>query len=218
MRKKRLGPRANRGHFILACAGAADRCTNEGPGAHGAQFQIAGKASFQGHQFAVVAGAYERTSGSRVGLFELLVESGGVFLGVLRNAGNGCRNMQRLIGLTDGMEVVARGESRINSVALPFVLHQFRAGIEIESVADHFLSDGSSMLAGLIETSLLTLRPEAVNDESDVAPDAALVCAPRSAWRKSWEPRRAPEGSSQTSQRDPAAGGHWGGCGCRPRA
>ena len=96
-----------------------------------AQFQIVGKAGFHGYQFTVTTGAYERPSGSRVGLLELLVESGGILLGVLRNVGNGCRNVQRLVRLTDCMEVVARRESRVNPVALPFVLHQSCAGIEI---------------------------------------------------------------------------------------
>ena len=71
------------------------------------------------------------------------------------------------------------------------------------------------MLAGLIETSLLVLRPEAMNDESDVAPGTALGSVPSMSGAKVGSPGERQRGSSRKSRMHPAAS-HWCGRGCSP--
>ena len=54
-------------------------------------------------------------------------------------------------------------------MALPLVLHQAGIGIKIECVPDNIRGDGRRMLAGLVESSALALRPQTVDDEAGVA-------------------------------------------------
>lgn len=106
---------------------------------------------------------------------ELLDERGRVLLCALRKRGESGRNVQRLVGAPGGSEVIAGRKSGVNAVALPLMLHEACAGIKVESVGDHVLGNGRGVLAGLVEASLLALRPQAVEHECDVTSGAAFA-------------------------------------------
>ncbi len=113
--------------------------------------------------------------GGGVGLLEFVDEGDGIFLSVGWKRDEVGGDVQRLVGASDGGEVVTRGESGVAAVALPFVLDEPGVGVEVEGVLHNVLSDGRGVLAGLVEASLLALWPETVNDEGSVASGAALV-------------------------------------------